>query len=85
MLNLMKINYIFILMVIQYLCLSMLLILCGHFIYEYHIKYYKQPKQLNIYNNINKEYLKVADDLSNEQYNRDKMKTDLKEYIKTCV
>ena len=32
-----------------------------------------------------KQYLKVSEDLSKEQVNKDQMKTDLKEYIKSCI
>ena len=57
------------------------MIICGHYMYEY----YTIPKRINLYEDITKQYLKVSDDLSKEQYNRNKMKSDLKEYIKTCL
>ncbi len=61
--------------------MSIFLIICGHYVYEY----YTETKRINLYEDINKQYLKVSDDLSKEHYNRTQMKSELKEYIKTCL
>ncbi len=72
-------------MILQYVCLSIFIIVVGHYLYNYGISQYTNKTHLNHYNDISKHYLKVSDDLSKEQYNKDQMKTDLKEYIKTCI
>ncbi len=72
-------------MVLYYVFLSIVIILIGHYLYNYGISHYTKNTHLNHFNDISKQYLKVSEDLSKEQYNRDQMKTDLKEYIKTCI
>ena len=72
-------------MLFQYICLSIVIIVVGHYLYNYFISQYTKNTHLNHFNDISKQYLKVSEDLSKEQYNRDQMKTDLKEYIKTCI
>lgn len=72
-------------MLFQYICLSIVIIVVGHYLYNYFIVDSRNKTHLNHFNDISKQYLKVSEDLSKEQYNRDQMKTDLKEYIKTCI
>jgi hypothetical protein len=72
-------------MLIYYFCLSILLIILGHFFYEYYITHINKPKHINVYNDISNHYLKISEDLTKEQHNREQMKNDLKEYLKTCV
>lgn len=72
-------------MVLYYVFLSIVIILIGDYLYNYLISHYTKNTHLNHFNDISKQYLKVSEDLSKEQYNRDQMKTDLKEYIKTCI
>jgi hypothetical protein len=72
-------------MVLQYVFLSIFIIVIGHYLYNYFIVHSRNKTQLNHYEDLSKQYLKVSEDLSKEQYNRDQMKTDLKEYIKTCI
>ena len=72
-------------MVLYYICLSILIIVSGHYFYKYYISHFHKPKQVNVYNDVNKHYLKISEDLSKEVNERDRMKNDLKEYLKTCV
>lgn len=72
-------------MLIYYFSLSILIIVLGHFFYEYYITHINKPKHVNVYNDINNHYLKISEDLTKEQDNREQMKNDLKEYLKTCV
>ncbi len=72
-------------MLIFYICLSILIILIGHLLYEYYITHIIKPKRINVYNDINNHCLKISEDLTKEETTREQMKNDLKEYIKTCV
>ena len=72
-------------MILQSICLSICIILIGHYLYTYAINQCTEKIHLNHYNDMSRQYLKVADDLSKEQCNRDQMKTDLKDYIKSCI
>ena len=72
-------------MLLQYILLSIFIIIIGHYLYNYFILHNSNKSNLYKYKDLSKHYLKISDDLSKEQYNRDQMKTDLKEYIKTCI
>lgn len=72
-------------MLLQYILLSIFIIIIGHYLYNYFILHNSNKSHLYQYKDLSKHYLKISDDLSKEQYNRDQMKTDLKEYIKTCI
>ena len=72
-------------MLLQYVILSIFIIILGHYLYNYFILHTLNKGHLHQYNDLSKHYLKISEDLSKEQYNRDQMKTDLKEYIKTCI
>ena len=72
-------------MLIYYFSLSIIIIVLGHFFYEYYITHINKPTHLNLYNDIKKHHLKISEDLTKEQHNREQMKNDLKEYLKTCV
>jgi hypothetical protein len=72
-------------MLIYYISLSILLIVIGHLLYEYYITHINKPNHVNVYNEINNHCLKISEDLSKEENNREQMKNDLKDYLKTCV
>jgi hypothetical protein len=72
-------------MLIYYFCLSILIIILGHLCYEYYTTHINKPKHVNLYNDISNHYLKISEDLIKEENNRQQMKNDLKEYLKTCV
>lgn len=72
-------------MIVQYISLSLLIIIVSHYLYNYILSRYSKQTRINHYEDITKQYLKVSEDLSKEQVNKDQMKTDLKEYIKSCI
>ena len=72
-------------MVLYYICLSILIIVAGHYLYDYYISYIHKPKHVNVYSELNNHYLKISEDLSKDVPDRAQMKNDLKEYLKTCV